>query len=455
MSDTPHALVVGAGLAGSLMSTMLARRGWKVDVVERRGDLRLSTGSAGRSINLALSTRGVTALERVGLSAEVLGQTIPMRGRMMHDVHGTLTFQPYGQQGQAIQSVSRRGLNELLIDIAERNPNVTMHFNQRCVDVDLDAPSATFIDAQGQRVTRRADLLVGCDGIFSAVRGRMMRTDRFDYEQLYLKHGYKELAILPGADGAFQLEPEALHIWPRGDFMLIALPNLDRSFTCTLFHAYGGEDGFDALQTDAQVTDFFERQFPDVLPLMPNLLEDWRANPVSSLATIRCAPFHYGTTAVLVGDSAHAVVPFYGQGMNAAFESASLFDQLLERHGDDLQAALPAYTALRKADADAIRQLALDNFLEMRDHVADPEFLRRSAIEKRIQRASETPYLPLYSMVTFSNLPYAETIRRAKAQSAWLSDRLSSVEGTSVDEASDAFISLLLREPPPVFSELS
>ena len=195
MSDTPHALVVGAGLAGSLMSTMLARRGWKVDVVERRGDLRLSTGSAGRSINLALSTRGVTALERVGLSAEVLGQTIPMRGRMMHDVHGALTFQPYGQQGQAIQSVSRRGLNELLIDIAERSPNVTMHFNQRCVDVDLDAPSATFIDAQGQRVTRRADLLVGCDGIFSAVRGRMMRTDRFDYEQLYLKHGY-ELAIL-------------------------------------------------------------------------------------------------------------------------------------------------------------------------------------------------------------------------------------------------------------------
>ena len=188
---------------------------------------------------------------------------------------------------------------------------------------------------------------------------------------------------------------------------------------------------------------------------MPNLLEDWRANPVSSLATIRCAPFHYGTTAVLVGDSAHAVVPFYGQGMNAAFESASLFDQLLERHGDDLQAALPAYTALRKADADAIRQLALDNFLEMRDHVADPEFLRRSAIEKRIQRASDTPYLPLYSMVTFSNLPYAETIRRAKAQSAWLSDRLSSAEGTGVDEASDAFISLLLREPPPVFSELS
>ncbi|HAN30100.1 MAG TPA: kynurenine 3-monooxygenase, partial [Myxococcales bacterium] len=347
------------------------------------------------------------------------------------------------------------GLNELLLNIAEQQANVSVSFDLRCTDVDIDAPTAHFINRDGEPVVKKADLLIGCDGIFSTVRGRMMKTDRFDYEQRYLAHGYKELSVLPGVDGEFQLEPEALHIWPRGDFMLIALPNLDRSFTCTLFHAYGGDDGFDNLQSDEQVLDFFRRHFPDVLPVMPNLLEDWRANPVSSLATIQCAPFHHGDTTVLIGDSAHAVVPFYGQGMNAAFESASIFDQILAEHGNDLSAALPAFTRQRKADADAIRQLALDNFLEMRDHVADPEFLRRSAIEKRIQRASASPYLPLYSMVTFSNLPYAETIRRSRVQSRWLDERLAAASQSEVDETSEAFIALLLKEPPPVFDSLS
>lgn len=446
-----RAVLVGAGLAGSLQAAMLARRGWRVDVFERRGDLRAHTGAAGRSINLALSTRGIAALARVGLGAEVLATTIPMHGRRMHAEDGSLSFQPYGQAGQAIRSVSRRGLNETLLSCAEREPDVTLHFDQRCVGVDLDSATAHFVGPDGARRSYSGDLVLGCDGIFSAVRSRMMRTDRFDYEQRYLAHGYKELSIPPGPGGSFRLEREALHIWPRGDYMLIALPNADGSFTCTLFQSFDGPEGLDALDDPThgreRVQAFFEAHFADALAHMPTLHEDWAANPTSSLATIRCAPFHHRDKVVLIGDAAHAVVPFYGQGMNAAFESAALFDALLETHHDDLRAALPAFTAARKADADAIRQLALDNFTEMRAHVADPAFLRRKRIEKQLQRAGN--FLPLYSMVTFSTIPYSEALRRAAAQDRWLDARLAWAEGAGLSDDDPGFIAALLQVPPP------
>ncbi len=444
-------ILVGAGLAGALTATLLARRGHRVAVFERRADLRQTTGSAGRSINLALSTRGLAALARVGLEETVLADTLPMHGRRMHGVDGSLSFQPYGQAGQAIRSVSRRGLNESLLELAEAEPGVTLHFSQRCVAVDLDAPSATFSGPDGAQTTVAGRLIVGTDGVFSAVRDQMMRRDRFDYEQLYLAHGYKELTIPPSAAGGFRLANDALHIWPRGDFMLIALPNSDGSFTVTLFQAFAGAEGLDDLDADpARVQAFFERHFADALPHMPTLHADWAANPTSSLATIRCNPFHYRDKAVLIGDAAHAVVPFYGQGMNAAFESAALFDTMLADHDDDLATALPAFTAARKGDADAIRQLALDNFMEMRAHVADPVFLRRKAIEKRLHAAAPEAFVPLYTMVTFSTLPYAAAVARAAAQDAWLDARLRAAGATDIDEESPDFIAFLLREAPPV-----
>lgn len=401
-----HVAVVGAGLVGCLLSIYLRRRGYKVSVFERRPDMRRHDVDGGRSINLALSTRGIRALEEVGMGGLVAEAAIPMHGRMMHDVEGNLTFQPYGKSGQYINSISRGGLNIDLMNSAE-SQGVAFHFDQRCVKVDLDHTILTLVH-NGKLREQTFDLIVGADGAFSAVRGAMQITDRFNYSQYYIEHGYKELHIPPAAGGGFMLEKNALHIWPRESFMLIALPNQDGSFTCTLFFPFDGSQSFNALRGRGDAEKFFERTFPDALRLMPSLGHDFQANPTSSLVTVKCFPWVRHRT-LLIGDAAHAIVPFYGQGMNAGFEDCRILNTLLDKFDDNWDKVLPSFENMRKPDVDAIADLALANFVEMRDLVADADFLVRKKIEAKLHELYPDRWIPLYSMVTFHDeISYAE-----------------------------------------------
>ena len=398
--------IVGAGLVGSLLAIYLAKRGYKVSVYERRMDMRKHKIEGGRSINLALSNRGIRALNEVGL-AEVLKQNaIPMHGRMIHDEGGNLNFQPYGKTGQYINSVSRGGLNMVLMTEAEKL-GVAFFFEHRTVHVDF-ANSKLVIKFNEAILHRTHDIILGTDGAFSAVRNTMQYTDRFEYSQTYIEHAYKELRIPAGEDGNYLMEPNALHIWPRENFMLIALPNPDRTFTCTLFLQAEGPVSFEHLKSEESITAFFEKYFSDVVKLMPAYLEDFRDNPTASLVTVRCYPWVRNKTA-LVGDAAHAIVPFFGQGMNAGFEDVRVLNDLLNKHQDHWKPTMAEFQQLRKPDADAIAQLALDNFIEMRDHVADPEFILRKKIEAKLNQHFPEKWIPLYSMVTFQDdIRYSE-----------------------------------------------
>jgi kynurenine 3-monooxygenase len=390
-----------------------------VTLLERRRDLRSADISAGRSINLALSTRGLTALKGVGLADEMTALSLPMSGRLVHSPEGEISRQPYGLAGQAILSVSRRDLNVRLMDAAEE-AGAQIHFERACVAVDLDASSVTVEGPDGEREVFASDVVIGADGAFSVVRGELQRAGRFDYQQAYLTHGYKELCIPAGADGGgHRIDPSGLHIWPRHSFMLIALPNLDGTFTCTLFLPFEGEASFEKLTTPAAVESFFAREFPDVAAHMPTLTQDFFENPTGSLVTVRCSPYHRGST-VLIGDAAHAVVPFYGQGMNAAFEDCTVLNRLLQEHGDDWEIVLPAFSRERKVDADAIADLAIYNYLVMRDKVASPGFLLRKKLDRLLHGWMPNRWAPLYSRVTFSNRPYSEARRAVQAQDALL-----------------------------------
>ncbi len=333
--------ILGAGLVGSLLSVFLAKRGYEVTIYERRPDMRKAGALGGRSINLALSHRGLKALDAVGLKDKIQEACIPMPGRMIHDLEGNLDFQPYGKEGQYINSVSRGGLNELLVTEAEAH-GVEVLFEHRCMGVDFETATAHFENGH----TANADFLIGGDGAFSALRNAMQKTDRFNYEQHYITAGYKELSMPSTADGNFAIDPGALHIWPRGKYMLIALPNLDKSFTCTLFFPFEGPVSFDMLKTEAEVEAFFNEQFSDAVPLLPNLKKEFFENPTSSLVTVRCDPWVKGKTA-LIGDSAHAIVPFYGQGMNSGFEDCHVFAQLADKHNGINEAMLAEFQALR------------------------------------------------------------------------------------------------------------
>ncbi len=414
--------IAGAGLAGSLLAIYMSRRGLPVTIYERRPDMRKVEIPAGRSINLALSTRGITALERVGLAEKVLEMAIPMRGRMMHSVEGVETYQPYGRDGEAINSVSRRALNELLMSTAEAE-GVEIEFERRVRDVDVRDATLTLESEDGKKQVPTR-FVVGADGAFSAVRARVMRRGRFNYSQTYLEHGYKELTMPPADDGGFRLEPNALHIWPRHDFMMIALPNPDRTFTCTLFLRHErAEFSFESLQDDAAVSAFFGEHFRDAVPHLPNLCEEFAENPIGTLCYVKCEPYNHGDRTLLIGDAAHAVVPFYGQGMNAAFEDCRLFDELVERHGvDNVSGAIHEFSDTRKDDADAISDLAVYNFYVMRDYVADPKFLARKQLEHVLEEAFPETYRSLYGMVSFSNVPYAEAKGIADRQTHWLNE---------------------------------
>lgn len=410
--------VIGAGLGGALMAIYLGRAGYEVEVYERRADPRIGQQDEGRSINLAISTRGLESLARVGLADDILRIAIPMRGRMMHALRGELAFQPYGTEAaHVINSVSRAELNILLLDAAEKCGNVRLVFGQRCTGVDLDSAIVSLVDVEtDQPSTVGGDAVVGADGAFSAVRQQMQRLDRFDHEQAYLEHGYKELTMPAGPGERFLLERHALHIWPRGGFMLIALPNRDGSFTCTLFWPLEGENSAASLRTEADVRRYFQTMFPDAVPLMPTLIEDWFRHPASTLVTIRCRPWHYRDKVVLLGDACHAVVPFYGQGANAAFEDCLVLSECLAAYAPDREQAFARYQALRKRNTDALADLSVANFVEMRDHTASRTFLITRRLEKDLHRLFPTHFIPLYTMVTFSRTPYAEAVERARRQ---------------------------------------
>jgi len=407
--------IVGAGLTGALLATMLGRRGYDVAVYERRSDPRATGAERGRSINLAISTRGLTALRQVGLEERVLARGLLMKGRMIHTVEGDQEYQPYSADGEhGINSISRGELNAVLLDAAEELPNVTLRFDHRLTALDIETREMTFASPDGT-VDVSADAIIGSDGAFSVVRRAMQSRDGFDYSQDYLSHSYKELTI-PPVDGDFPLDPGALHIWPRGASMMIALPNLDRSFTATLFWPRKGPASFEDIDTPEKARRYFDDNYPDASELMPNLEEDYRLHPIGSLLTVRCEPWNAGAVA-LIGDAAHAIVPFYGQGANAGFEDCIELVQQLELHAGSWEPALAAYAAIRKPQGDAIADLALHNFIEMRDLVSTPSYQIVHRTEQLLNRALGDRYKTRYEMVSFSTTPYAEiepTVRRQR-----------------------------------------
>jgi kynurenine 3-monooxygenase len=415
--DNRPIAIVGAGLAGALLACYLGRAGRSVEVHEKRSDPRAGPSDRGRSINLALSVRGIHALREVGLADEVLTESVLMRGRMIHARDGSLNFQPYGKDDtEALHSVSRAGLNRLLVEAAARQTSVRLFFNRKCTGIDQHQGVVEFLDEKtGAHLRAEAFAIVGADGAYSAVRAWMQKREGFNYQQEYLSHGYKELTIPAGPGGSYRMEKHALHIWPRGNFMMIALPNRDGSFTCTLFWPLEGPGSFAALQTEGEVLAFFREQFPDAVSLIPTLGKDFLVNPTGSLVTIRCQPWSLGR-AVLVGDACHAVVPFLGQGMNAAFEDCTVLVRCLVDAGWEWEKAFARYQALRKEHADALADLCIENFVEMRDRVGSPWFVLRKRLAVLLHALFPRWYLPLYTMIEFTRIPYADAVRRARKQ---------------------------------------
>ncbi|MBP7272984.1 MAG: FAD-dependent monooxygenase [Saprospiraceae bacterium] len=413
-------VIVGAGLCGTMLAVRLAQRGFPVEVFEKRSDMRTSGVEGGRSINLALSDRGIKGLSLIGIADKIHPLIIPMNGRMIHPISGELVLQPYSvRQNECINSISRGGLNIALLDEAEKYPNLKLHFNQNCINADLTRGIAQFENTiTQQKISIEGQTIIGTDGSGSAVRQSLFANSanlRFNFQQSFLEHGYKELHI-PDINGEWQLYKNALHIWPRGSYMMIALPNLDGSFTVTLFFPFEGEFGFNSLNTHKKVIDFFNEKFPDAVPLMPNLAEDFFQNPTSVLGTIKCFPWAANDKALLMGDAAHAIVPFYGQGMNCSFEDVVVFDELLENYTDDLKGLFSAFQMARKLNTDAIADLAIDNFYEMRDHVANPLYIKKRKLELQLEQTYPN-YFSKYAMVTFrEDLPYAMAMDKGRRQ---------------------------------------
>ena len=410
--------IIGAGLVGSLLGIYLQKRGYAVSIYERRSDMRLQEMSAGKSINLALSDRGIQALKDVRILEEILKISIPMQGRQIHHLDGSNSFQPYGKEEQAINSVSRGELNAKLMGLAE-NHGVQILFNKKCENINWNENEIYFLNEKNNEIEKvKSHIIFAADGAFSAGRlSYMMQHATFNYQQYYIDCGYKELTISAGENNSFLMKKNALHIWPRNKFMLIALPNMDGSFTCTLFFPFEGEQSFENLKTKNQVEDFFDKTFPDVVHLIPDITKQYFNNPTSSLVTIKCYPWIRNSSFALIGDAAHAVVPFYGQGMNCGFEDCFVLNNLLDEHNDDWDIVLEKFQELRKPDADAIADMAIANFVEMRAKVADPKFLLQKKIEAKLNVKYPERWIPQYSQVTFSpHIRYSDAQKNGQLQ---------------------------------------
>jgi len=439
MHNAETITLIGAGLNGPLLGLELVKRGFRVEIYERRADMRRVRMSAGRSINLAISTRGIHALTQAGLWEEMRKIIIPMRGRMMHSIASELTFQPYGKNEQeVINSISRADLSIALMNAAEAR-GVKIFFQQRCLGMDFRTGSLHMRQEQsGEERTVEAGVVIGCDGSASAIRGAMLNRARFNFSQRYLDYGYKELTIPAGPGGKHALEMNALHIWPRGSYMLIALPNVDGTFACILFLPFAGADSFAELNTESEVREFFQSRFPDSVPLMPDLADNFFTNPTGAMVTVKCSPWHVEGRTLLLGDAAHAIVPFFGQGINCGFEDCTVFLELLDRYGSDWARVFPEFESMRKANADAIADMAVENFVEMRDRVADARFLLRKRVELALEAKYPQLFVPKYAMVTFHRVPYATALERGQRQDRMLTelcDRIERVEDLDWNKA--------------------
>ena len=424
-------IILGAGLAGALLAVLLARRGYAPLVIERRADPRSASEQAGRSINLALADRGIVALQAAGVYSRIEPLLIPMCGRQLHELGTKPRFMPYGlRETERIHSVSRGLLNKKLVASAAEHSAVRFLFNQRCVHVDPLAATVTLVDENtGRTLHESGDVIIGCDGAGSRLRQSLLDRGLCEVSEEWLAHGYRELTLPAAADGRHALSPDALHIWPRGGHMLIALPNLDGTFTCTLFLPHEGDSSFAGLGDAATVAAFFRRDFPDVLTLMPSVAEEFLSNPVGHMGTIRCQPWHYRDRALLLGDAAHAIVPFHGQGMNCAFEDCLELDRLMGLHGDDWQQVFSQFEAIRRPSANAIADMALENYVEMRDTVRDPRFALKKALAFELEREFPEHFIPRYSMVMFHpEISYAEAQRRGRIQDELLEQLTHGVE---------------------------
>jgi kynurenine 3-monooxygenase len=415
--------LIGAGLNGPLLAILLMQRGFAVEIYERRPDMRRVRVSAGRSINLALSTRGIHALQQAGMWERMRNIIIPMKGRMMHSVAGELTFQPYGKnEAEVINSISRAELNIALMNAAEEQ-GTAIQFNQRCIGYDLKTGEVRLRNEETEEVTtQETEVVIGCDGSASSIRAEMLKLSRFNFSQQYLDYGYKELTIPAGPRGGHLLETHALHIWPRGNHMLIALPNIDGTFACILFLPFEGAGSFASLTIPAQVEQFFESRFPDAFPLMPQLAETYFANPTGAMVTIKCSPWHGEERALLLGDAVHAIVPFFGQGINCGFEDCTCLVELIDRHGTDWAHVFAEFEKERKVNTDAIADMAIENFTEMRDRVADSRFLLRKKVELALEARYPQVFVPKYSMVTFHRIPYSVALARGAVQDRMLAE---------------------------------
>lgn len=415
--------IAGAGLVGSLLAVMLGQRGYKVKIFERRGDMRREDVDSGRSINLALSERGIFALKQAGLMDEVGKLLIPMRGRMLHMADGSVEFSPYGQrEHEVIYSVSRGKLNSLMMTAAEKHPGVDILFNRKCENVDFENNELTTLDDFEGKEIHKFDIMIGADGAGSRIRRALIPVANGTSTSEFLDHDYKELEIPAGAGGTHKIETEALHIWPRGGYMLIALPNLDGSFTVTLFMPKKGDPSFEKLDEPDELIAFFNQQFPSAMKLIPDLKADYFNNPQGALGTVRCSPWHFQNDALILGDASHAIVPFHGQGMNSGFEDCSELIRLLDLYNDDWAKTLPEFDRIRKPCADAIADMAIENYITMRDSVRDPKFQLKKELGFELEKRFPTRFIPRYSMVMFHRIPYDDVFKRGAIQETLLSE---------------------------------